>query len=450
MLLAAALAALALTALPAAPSFAVSTLDPYGRVDTTAIEAPVSPVEKAAAAPGEETPDRVAEVLESFTPENRAYAGQRRVLSFLDPVYSVLAMLLLLFSGASARMRDLAERVSGRHYVQTLVYLALFFGASYVLALPFEWYRGYRLEHLFGLSNQSLGAWFGDSLKDILLSLAFFGGLPIAALAYVGIRKSPRRWWLWLAAGAVPVMMLAMLLGPLVFEPAFNKFEPLKDEELKAEILALAEKAEIPGRKVLQADKSEQTNKYNAYVSGFGVSQRIVLWDTTLKGMEKDEILFVMAHEMGHYKLGHIWKLIAFSAVGTVFVLFFTWWLLDRLIGRFGHAWGVRDAGDLASMPALFLVIAVVGFLGNPVSYTFTRSIEHEADIFGLEVVRDNDAAARAFIKLGSQNKTDPAPGAFVKTMLYTHPPLVERVRFATEYRPWERGEPNRKFKPRV
>jgi Zn-dependent protease with chaperone function len=393
--------------------------------------------------------DYVAEIRAAYTPENHAYVAERRRLAFVDPLVSILVALLLLATGLSARFRDLAERVSRRRYLQVLVYLALFSVVTWVLGLPLEWYRDYALEHRFGLSTQSFGAWFGDSAKGVALGVLMFGVLPVMWLVYKALKSSPRRWWLRLALGTVPFMMLLMLLQPLVIEPVFNKFKPLANVELRNRIVALAERAEIPGRKVLEADKSKQTTKYNAYVSGFGASQRIVLWDTTLKGLQEDEILCVMAHEMGHYKLGHIWMLIVFTGVLGFGVFWVAARLVNGLTARYGPRWGFREVGDLASLPLLLAVLSLVMFAIQPATNSFSRWMERDSDTFGLEVTQANDAAARAFIKLGSQNKSDPEPSALIEAWLYTHPPLAERVRYAIEYRPWESGQPNRKFKPK-
>ncbi len=392
-------------------------------------------------------PDHLAEVRANFTPENRKYASTRVALSFIEPLYGLLAGLLILFSGLSARMRDVAHAIGKSRYVRVFVYLALYSVAGFVLTFPLEWYQGFALEHQYSLSNETFLAWFLDALKSMALSLAFLGLVPVVSLAYAAIEKSPKRWWLWLSAGALPVVVAGTLLQPLVFDPAFNKFTPLRDQQLKTKIIALAERAGIPGRNVYEVDKSAQTRKYNAYVNGFGVSQRIVLWDTTLKGMRQDEILFVMGHEMGHYVLGHIWKGTAFT-VGLNFALFlFSFVAMRWCVARFGERWEFHELYDVASMPLLALTIGIASFVAQPFSNSFSRTIEHEADVFGLEITHTNDAGARAFIKLGSQNKSNPEPGALVKTLLYTHPPLIERIRFALEYHPWSEGKPNRMYR---
>jgi Zn-dependent protease with chaperone function len=331
--------------------------------------------------------------------------------------------------------------------VHVLVFLTLFLLVTFVLELPLAWFSGYALEHRFGLSNQSLASWLGDEVKGLVVGVVTFGVLPILALAYLAIARSPRRWWLWISFATLPLMVAGTLLQPLVVDPLFNRFTPLRDHALRDRIVTLAERAGIPGRRVFEVDKSAQTKKFNAYVTGFGASQRIVLWDTMLQGMEDDEILFVMSHEMGHYRLGHIWKGIALYALLN-FVLFF---LVARIAGaalvRWGPRWGIAELSDIASLPLLATVMTLLSLDGQPLVNGVSRSIEHEADVFAMEVTRDHDGGARAFLKLGTQNRSNPEPRALVKTFLYTHPPLVERIRFALEYRPWEEGRPNRFFR---
>ncbi len=390
--------------------------------------------------------DYLAEMRANFTPENRAYSDLKLALRFLDPVYSILAGLLVLFSGLSARLRDIAHVMGRSRWVRLIVYLALYTLVLFVVTYPVTWYDGYVLEHRFGLSDQSFAAWLGDQGKGLMLGLFFVGVLPILWLIYTVIAKSPTRWWLWLGLGALPLIVASTLIEPLVIDPVFNKFTPLRDRHLEARIIDLAERAGIPGRNVYEVNKSAQTKKYNAYVNGFGVSQRIVLWDTTLQGMKEDEILFVMGHEMGHYRLGHIWQGIAFTWILSFALLWVAARITGWAVGRFGERWGFATLDDAASLPLLSLVLTLLVFVAEPATNGYSRRVETQADIFGLEVTRDNDAAARAFLKLGSQNKSNPEPSALVRWVLYSHPTLAERVNLALTYRPWEEGKPNRLY----
>jgi Zn-dependent protease with chaperone function len=393
--------------------------------------------------------DYLAKVRADFTPENRSYSRLKTVLEFVSPLYSVLIGLLILFSGLASGIRDVAHALGHRRYVRVLVFLTLYAIVVFVFTLPLTWYDEFALEHQFGLSTQGFGGWFADQLKAGVFTLVMFGVLPILWLVYRVFEKSPRHWWAWLAAGVIPLVVASVLLQPLVFDPMFNKFTPLRDEHLKTRILALAARADIPARRVYEVNKSAQTKKYNAYVNGFGASQRIVLWDTTLHGMKEDEILFVMGHEMGHYKLHHIWQGIGVSAVLALVLLWVAARLCDAALKRYGLRWGVYGMADVASLPLLMLVFDLLTFAAQPVINGYSRRVEHEADVFGLEITRDNDAAARAFVKLGSQNKSNPDPSPVVEWMLYTHPSESERVSFAMHYRPWAEGKPDRFYRPR-
>ncbi len=390
--------------------------------------------------------DYIAEVRANFTPENRAYSASRTAIAFVEPCYTIVVAMFLLFSGLSAKMRDIADDLAQRRYPRVFVYFVILSVVAGVLMLPLAWAGDFALEHRYGLSNQSLDGWFGDQAKALGLAILLFGVIPILTLAYRRLETSPRRWWLWFGGFSLPLIAATVLIQPLVVEPAFNKFTPLQDVHLRDRILALAARADVPARRVDQVDRSAQTNKYNAYVSGFGPSQHIVLWDTTLRGMDEDEILFVTGHELGHYKLGHIWKGTLYYALLSVILFYFTWLLSNALMRRFGATWGFSQLHDLASMPLLAVVLNTVVFVASPAFNVFSRAVEHQADVYALEITKDNDAGARSFIKLGSQNRSNPEPSAFVKWFLFTHPTLIERVRFATEYHPWREGRPNQFF----
>ena len=392
--------------------------------------------------------DYLAEAHASFSAENRAYAGARVVLRLLGPLYGILIGLLIMFTGLSVRFRDIAMGLGHRRYVRVLVYFALYSTTVFLLGLPLAWYEEFALEHQFGLSTETLGNWCLDSFKGQVLSIVVVGVLPLLSLAWGAIEKSPRRWWLWLALGTLPVMLAGTLLEPVLLDPVFNKFTPLQDTVLRGEILALGQRAGIPARHVFQVDMSKRTRKLNAYVNGFGASQRIVLWDTTLQRMQHDEILFVMGHEMGHYILHHVWKFLGLVAVGA----FFVFWLCARIteawLALFGRHWGVHEVRDLAAMPVLALSLTMATLVVMPAVNWSSREAEHEADIFGLEITRDNDAAARAFLKLAQDNRADPSPPGWIRVLLYDHPALADRISFALAYHPWTSGQPNKFFKP--
>lgn len=426
----------------AVPADTATTAAPAETTTTTTAPDTVRADTLAAAAPA--TRDYLAELRDDFTAQDRAYVRLKTLMRILRPLTGILVCGLLLFSGAAAAMRDVAHGLGHRLYPRLLVFLVLFTAVAALIELPLEWYDGYVLEHRFGLSTQTFGAWLGDQGKTALVNVVVFGVIPILALVYVAFRRWPRRWWFALSIGSLPLLLAGTLLQPLVIDPLFNKFTPLRDRRLAADILALAGRAGIPARNVYEVDRSAQTRKLNAYVSGFGASQRIVIWDTTLDAMRDDEILFVTAHEMGHYRLGHVWKGVLFTAAFGVVLLFVAQRACDAALRRFGGRWGVRGMDDVASLPLLIGTVSLLAFLSQPVVNAYSRAIESQTDVYGLEMTRDNDAAARAFLTLARSNRSDPDPPPLVKWVLFSHPPAIERVRLALTYRPWSEGLPNR------
>ena len=372
----------------------------------------------------------------------RRYARSGNVLWLLDMLWGLAVPAAFLFTGYSARLRDLARRIGRSWFGTIVVYCALFLVLTFVIGLPFSYYVGYVRPHAYDLSNQALSKWFGDELKALLVSVV--AGSLLLWLPYGLVRKSPRRWWLWTSLLAIPIAVFFILIAPIVIDPLFNTFGPMKDHELERRILDEASRAGIEGARVFEVDKSVDTNTVNAYVTGFGGSKRIVLWDTTIRKLEPDELLFVMGHEMGHYVLGHIVKSIFFSSLLILVTLYAAYRLQAGLIARHAGRFGFTELSDVASLPLILLLVGVLSFVVTPVANAYSRWQEHEADRFGLEITRDNHAAATAFVKLQQENLSLPRRGVFYKLWRASHPLLGERIDFCNTYRPWEEGRPGR------
>jgi STE24 endopeptidase len=374
------------------------------------------------------------------TGEMRQHTRIRNVLYFVGTAWSIGILLLLLTTGASRRMRDVAVRATKKPFVAAMLYLVLFILVTTLLELPLAYYSGFVVPHQFDLTNQSLASWTGDLLKGLGVSLLIT--VPLGAFALLGIQKV-KNWWAMLWAVSIPLIILMVVIQPIVLDPIFNKFEPLQDQVLRQKLLDLASKAGIEGGRVYQVNKSKQTKTLNAYVNGIGPTNRIVMWDTLLAELTHDEVLAVMGHEMGHYVMKHIWKGLAFS-LGLSFVVFFVVQRVhDKGLTKYGPRWGFTERGDPASVPWLLLIASVVSFLLSPVISGYSRTMEHQADIFGLEVTRLNEPMATAFIKLAENSKTDPTPHPFIRFWRYSHPPISERIPFSLSYKPWEQGKPN-------
>lgn len=361
------------------------------------------------------------------------------VLWIVNVLWGLLIPALFLFTGFSARIRDWAKSIGRWWFFVIGGYFAIFLIFNFVIDLPLSYYQGYARQHAYGLSNQTLGKWFGDQLKGLLIGIVV--GSLFLWIPYLLLKKRPRRWWLYTGLLAIPFLILAILVQPVWIDPLYNKFGPMKNKELEAKILALTERAGIEGSRVYEVAKSEDTKALNAYVTGLGATMRIVLWDTIIAKLDEDELLFVMGHEMGHYVLGHVWKSILFFSlliIATLYAIHRTaGWLIDKFHRRFGFT----ELSDIASLPLIILLFSAYFLIVAPVALAFSRHNERESDRFGLEITRNNRAAATAFVKLQQENLGVPRPHILVKLWQASHPPLGERIDFCNEYRPWQRGE---------
>jgi len=240
----------------------------------------------------------------------------------------------------------------------------------------------------------------------------------------------------------VPFLLFVSLISPIWIDPLFNTFGPMKNKALEANILALADRAGIQGSRVFEVAKSEDTKALNAYVTGFGDTKRIVLWDTIIAALDERELLVVMGHEMGHYVLGHVWRMVAFFSLLIMATLYAIYRTAGWVIGRYRSRFGFEELSDVAALPLILLLFNAYLFLISPVIMGFTRYHEHEADRFGLEITRDNHAAATAFVKLQQENLAVPRPGWLYTMWRASHPPVGDRIDFSNDYRPWERNQP--------
>jgi STE24 endopeptidase len=380
-----------------------------------------------------------------ITDEMVRHSRTVNVLYFVGVVWSGAVMLGLLVSGASRRMRDLAGRAAKPPLAAAFLYVILFVLAATALEFPLAYYAGFMVPHQFDLSHQGLASWLGDFGKELAVNLAIVPVLGAVALAVI---TRVKRWWLVLWACSVPLTVLLIVIQPVMLDPIYNDFEPLQDQVLRGKLLNLASRAGIEGGRVYQVNMSRQTTTMNAYVNGIGPTNRIVLWDTLLAKLDHDETLAVMGHEMGHYVLNHIWKGLAFSVAVSFAGFFVAQRVYDRGLGRWGARWGCSSPGDAASLPWLLFVAGGITFLLSPVYSGFSRAIEHEADVFSLELTHLNEPMATAFRKMAEDSKMDPSPPAVMELWCYSHPPIAKRIPFALSYKPWETGEGNRAWKP--
>jgi STE24 endopeptidase len=379
--------------------------------------------------------------------KSKALYDLRGKLRIIDSAYSLLVLLALLALGIAAKYRDWAERLSKHQFVQALIFVPLFILTITVLGLPLDAYQQH-ISREYGLSVQGWGSWFADVAKGQALSLIIL----ISAIWGITnlIRKSPRRWWFYTWLVAVPFVIFLIFLSPLVIDPLFNKFEPLdkSNPQLVDAIERVTKRGglEIPRDRMFLMKASEKVTTLNAYVTGFGPSKRVVVWDTTIKNASTPETLFVFGHEMGHYVLNHIVIGIAATAVGLFIGLYLLYRIANWAFPRFQQRWHMRELSDWAAVPMLFLIFSLLSLISQPIGSAISRQLEHNADIYGLEVTHginpnSQEAAAHAFQVLGELSLSYPYPSDFYVFWYADHPPIRDRLPFAHNYDPWSKGE---------
>jgi STE24 endopeptidase len=366
--------------------------------------------------------------LASFpTPQRQrsdAYFQGGYWLTLWDFLYGAVLSLLLLSTGLSAGMRDLAERLTGRRPLQTLVYWAQYILATSIAGFPLTVYEGFFREHQYGLSNQNFVSWMGDQTKELLLGLVL-GGLAVAALVGI-VRRLPGTWHIWGAVVSIVFVMIGALIAPVFIAPLFNDYTVLKDQRIKDSILRLARANGIPVTEVYEFNASKQSKRVSANVSGFLGTTRISLNDNLLNRCSPEAIEAVMGHEMGHFVMNHIYKGILFSTI--VFTLTFTWLrrALDWSLLRWGTRWKLRGVTDVAVLPLAALLISAISLVLSPIDNTFTRTQEFEADMYGLNAARQPDGEAEADLLLGEYRKLDPGP--IEEWIFFDHPSGRTRI----------------------
>jgi Zn-dependent protease with chaperone function len=387
----------------------------------------------------------------TLTPEReakaRALAKVGLRIRLVSLVCGLIVLLAVLRWKVAAKYRDWAEKASAKRFVQVLVFAPLIALTIDVLMLPI-WMYGHRIGLQYGLSIQGWGSWFGDWGKDELLSVIFT--IVVVWILFWVIAKSPGRWWFYFWLATLPLIVAVVFAAPLVIDPMFHKFEPLqvKNPGLTAELEKMAQHAgeSIPAERIFWMGAGEKTTTLNAYVTGLGASKRIVVWDTTIAKLTPAQVVSMAGHEMGHYVLNHIPKGLAFSAVGLFVAFYLGYRVIGWVLAGWGAGLGIRDVGDLASYPALLLVISILATVGEPVGNAYSRYVEHQADQYGLEVTHGlmpnaGQVAAQELNIGGNVDLEDPRPSRLKVLLFYTHPPIEERIQFALHYDPWAEGK---------
>ena len=386
----------------------------------------------------------------SLAPEKLAQAKAldriRITLEIAGSVWGLLVLWWLVASGIAARLERWTEERMNPPWVQGLVFFAGVIAVLTLASLPLDAYA-HAASVRYHISVQGWANWFGDQGKGLGVALAI--GAPIALFFNWIVRVSPRRYWMWVWVISIPLVLTGVFLAPLVIDPIFNKFVPLKNTHPalvnKLEEVVARTGVKVPPSRMFLMKASEKSNGINAYVTGIGSSKRFVMWDTTMDRMPDDEIMFIFGHESGHYVLNHIPKMLAMMILG----LFFVFWVCARgaewLVGRFGERWKVHSVAERAGFVVLFFAFSLASFVLTPLGNTVSRHFEHEADVYGQEAIHGlvpdaQKTAVSAFNHLGEAWLENPDPNAFVEFWLDSHPSVKDRAEFAEHYDPWRNG----------
>jgi len=360
----------------------------------------------------------------------KEYSKRKIQLTMIELLLTVAFLLTMLLAGASQFLKDTTEGWTRNFYLNVVLYLGIFTGIYYLLFVGLAFYDGFLLEHKFELSNQTVFRWVKTSIKKGLLSLLML--LVLGELLYAMLRHFPNRWWLLAACAWLLLTVVLCRIAPVVIIPLFYKCGPLSNTELKERLLKLGTNCGVGVKDVFQIQLSKETKKANAAVAGWGKGRRILLGDTLLNKYLDEEIEAVFAHELGHVRMSHTWKILGFGAIVSLVSFYVASVLLEAGTGVFGF----DGIDDIAAFPLLALILLMVELALMPVQNGYLRHLEKQADIFALDHTRNRQSFASAITKLASQNLSDPSPGRFAKLFLYTHPPISERLRYAKEEEP--------------
>jgi STE24 endopeptidase len=369
----------------------------------------------------------------------------RNILDIASSLWGILFLWILLALRGWARLEAWAQRRSSHRWLQGTYFFLAFFLLTWLAALPLAMI-GHHYERSYQISVEGWSVWLFDEAKALGVTLLL--GTPLLLLFHWIVRTWPRRYWFGAWLVTLPLLVLLIFVEPLA-EPLFNQYEPLSRNH--AELVQKLEKVvdrtgtNIPPDRMFLMLASEKTNGLNAYVTGIGPTKRIVVWDNTAGRIPDDEILFIFAHETGHYVLNHIPKMIAGFAAGLFFIYWgcaaFSAWLIRHR----GARWGAPSSASLTGFVVLVFSVSIAAFLLEPAGNAFSRHFEHQADVYGQEAVHGivpdpQKTAVAAFNDLGKAWLDDPNPSPFIEFWLNTHPSTQARAQFALHYNPWAGG----------
>jgi len=383
-----------------------------------------------------------AAYLSALTPGQHLKAQQYTQGGHWLLLWSCLVTLavswIVLRSGVLVKVRAGIERAGPKPWLVVLAVVVVDAVFEYVLSLPWAAYSGWWRETQYGLTSQAFSGWLTE--RGIVLAVGIVTSLVLFSLLYWIIRRAPRTWWAWSAAGVVVAFLALMLVQPLVIEPLFNTYKPAPAGPMRDEIVAMAKQVGVPSNKIFIYDGSKQSNRYSANVAGLMGTARVAMSDVMFKkDADIAEVRAVVGHEMGHYVRGHIMIYAALYGFMALIAFFLADRLFPRFVRLFG-ATGVRGIADPAGLPVLGAIFAVIALIATPLTSSVSRLGESDADRFSLEHFNEPDGLARALVKTIEYRAA--TPSRLEEVIFYDHPAVGNRVRRAMDWKATHPGTP--------
>jgi STE24 endopeptidase len=377
-------------------------------------------------------PEFVGHIDAELLRETRDYTVENSRFSFVNSIFDNIVLLVFLFGGLLNIYNSWILSMNWSFIISGLAFFLFLIYAETFISIPFSLYSTFNIENKYGFNTLTPKLWLTDFFKSILLS-TILAGILISVGLWL-IRSSPDYWWLWVWGFFLAFSLFIMYISPYVIEPLFNKFTPIEDKALEDEIKNVAQKVGIKVSRTFKMDASKRSKHTNAYFTGIGKVKRIILYDTLLEKMDKDEIIAVLAHELGHWKKKHVLKRIIVSEVVAFVGLYVSFKILqtDFLTEMF-----------YIELDSFFAKIIILGFLGNIVAFLlsplvsfFSRRHERMADRFACELTGNPESLASSLIKLSKDNLSNLHPHPLYAAIYYSHPPVVHRIREIRKIKP--------------
>lgn len=362
-------------------------------------------------------------------PEAKKYHQIKNRLFIINLIFTLGILLIVILSGFSIWLKINLKEVAPYPIALNAFYISFLFLVFYLLGFPLEFYEGFILEHRFKLSHQSLSGYLKDNLKRTIISVLI--ALISIEFLYLFLDKFSRIWWILAALGWFLLTVILAKITPSIFIPLFYKYLPLKDIELRKKILEMFANTQTKLKDAYMIDFSSKTKRLNAAVVGFGNNRRVILTDNLLKELSHDEILSIVAHELGHYKNRDTIKIVVLSALIAGILFYLSDYVLKNSFMFFGYA----SIADIAGFPLFALVMFILGQAALPIQNGFIRHLETKADLYSLSLTKTPDAFISMMEKLAKTNLAEVNPGKFIEIMLYDHPPVAKRIKLAEEFK---------------